>query len=735
MKKIIIAANYLPIEVQKVNGLYQVELKSDIEKSGVFEFYQENNAIWVGQVDLSDHVLSYIDMEVLTYKLKEFNCEPVLSPKEDLGANYQGFARDTLWPVFHYFSHNAIYLNEYWDAYVKMNKIFAEKILDIIEEDDHLWIHDFHLLLLPELIRQKMPSISIGLFIHIPFPSYEIFRLLPQRVEILEGMLGADLIGFHTYDYVRHFLSCVRRLQGHDTIFNQIRIGDRTLEADVFPLGINYERYQKVIKKLETRATGSESSIHKEIVTSIKHKGTRLILSLGKLDYTKGIPLRLDSYETLLNTHPEYHEKIVLVLNAAITHEVGEKSEELKQQVDEMVGRINGAFGTMQWMPIWYLNHEFNQEELIELYSLSDIALIVPLRDGMNLIAKEYVASRPDGTGVLILSEMAGASKELHEAIIVNPNNNDEIVAALIEALEMPAEEQIRRNTVMQKRLKRYDVKRWAHDFMKSLEGVKELQESTLTKKVTEKQVERIVGAYEAAEKRIIFLDYDGTLAEFKKNPEDAKPDEELYGILKGLASDPKNTLVIISGRDKDTLGRWFNGPWDIHFVAEHGVWNREPGGEWYMNEQIDNEWKNSIRPLLEYYVDQTPYSFIEDKNFSLVWHYRKSDPDLGVQRAWELKDELRILTSNLNLEIMDGDKVLEIKYSGINKGRAALNKMGDEEFDFILAIGDDWTDEYTFDALPEDAFTIKVGTKITKANFYIDSVHSVRNMLSRFLD
>jgi trehalose 6-phosphate synthase/phosphatase len=244
----------------------------------------------------------------------------------------------------------------------------------------------------------------------------------------------------------------------------------------------------------------------------------------------------------------------------------------------------------------------------------------------------------------------------------------------------------------------------------------------------------QIVGAYGESKKRILFLDYDGTLSWFKKNPEDARPDEQLYMILERIAGDEKNTLVIISGRDRETLGRWFDQGWDIHFVAEHGVWLREPGADWHMMEQIDNEWKESVMPLLEYYVDQTPRTFIEEKNFSLVWHYRKADPDLGLQRAWELKDELRTLTSNLNLEIMDGDKVLEIKYSGINKGRAAMHKMGEGGYDFVLAMGDDWTDEYTFDAMPEGSWTVKVGAKATKADFYIESVDLVRELLCRFV-
>jgi trehalose 6-phosphate synthase/phosphatase len=546
-------------------------------------------------------------------------------------------------------------------------------------------------------------------------------------------MLGADLIGFQTYDYVRHFMSSVRRLMGVDSVFNRISIGERTLKVDVFPKGINYDRFRN--KALEIHGEHARYSVIQEEMKLFKESGQleKLIVSIGKLDYTKGIPQRLRAFERFLQTYPEYQARVSMIVQAIPSGETSDSFFNLKSKVDELVGRINGNYGTITWTPIRYLNQTFSVDERIDLYSLSDIALIIPLRDGMNLVAKEFVASRHNGTGVLILSELAGASKEMHEALLVNPNDLDAIAKAIKEAMEMSEEEQIRRNRVMMMRLQRYTVARWAKEFMSSLEGIKEIQEYKLARKINITRMHKLVAKYRETKKRILFLDYDGTLSWFTKNPEDAKPDQELYDILKPLSEDPHNTTVIISGRDKETLSRWFDPAWNIHFVAEHGVWFREPGGDWHMSEQINNEWKESVEPLLEYYVDQTPKSFIEHKNFSLAWHYRKSDPDLGLQRAWELKDELRTLTSNLNLEIMDGDKVLEIKYSGINKGRAAAKKMGNSDFDFVFAVGDDWTDEFTFEAMPEDAYTIKVGTKTTKANYYIESVDLVRELLCRF--
>lgn len=733
MKRLILASNLLPVHIQWQEGKYLIEKEEEQTISGLQNFYSTFKPEWVGLTGFENHEFNAKEVRTLEASLKPFHCVPVFPRSRDRDLHLHGFSRNTLWPLFHYFTENVTYSEVSWKAYVKINRLYAEKILEIIKEGDIIWIHDYHLLMLPQMIREQRPDISIGLFSHVPFPSFEIFRLLPWRQEIIEGMLGADLIGFQTYDYVRHFMSSVRRLLGVDSFFNRISIGERTLKVDVFPKGINYERFRN--KALEIHSEHPRPSLIQEEMKMFKESGQleKLIISIDKLDYTKGIPQRIRAFERFLQTYPEYQGRVSMIVQAIPSGETSESFFNLKSVVDELVGRINGNYGTITWTPVRYLNQTFTMDERIDLYSLSDIALILPLRDGMNLVSKEFVASRHDGTGVLILSELAGASKELHEALLVNPNDLDAIAEAIFEAMEMPEEEQIRRNKVMMMRLHRYTVERWANEFIKSLEGIKEIQEFTLTRKINATRMRQVVASYIETKQRILFLDYDGTLAWFTKNPEDAKPDEDLYGILKRLSSDPNNTMVIISGRDKETLSRWFGPEWNIHFVAEHGVWFREPGSEWHMMEQINNEWKESVEPLLEYYVDRTPRSFIEYKNFSLVWHYRKSDPDLGMQRAWELKDELRTLTSNLNLEIMDGDKVLEIKYSGINKGRAASHKMGDSSYDFILAVGDDWTDEFTFEAMPEEAYTIKVGTKTTKASYYIESVDLVRELLCRF--
>ena len=731
MENLFVVSNQLPVTIEKVETNYKITLMEEPVKSGLENFYKQYNTKWIGLTNIDHYRLSGYEKETLEEELRDYNCIPVFADWNVINDSVHGFSKETIWPLFHYLTQNAVYIEKYWDAYIKVNRYYAEKIIQLVNEGDKIWIHDYHLLLLPGMIRNKRPGISIGIFNHIPFPSYEIFRLLPWRIEILEGMLGADLIAFHTYNYVRHFLSCVRRILGYDSVFNRIHIHERTLKIDAYPKGIDFEKFQEAAILEEKKPPEKKSQISKEIEKYFSPgDGRKLILSTSNLEHTKGIPDRLKAFEIFLRNNPEFFGKVSLILIAVSTGETGEMYHNLKSEVDELVGRINGNYGTINWMPVWYMYRPFELDDLIELYTAADIALITPIRDGMSMVAKEFVASKPDGRGVLILSETAGAAHEMNEALIVNPNNFVEIAEAIKLAIIMPVEEQKRRNKVLQKRLKRYNIDRWARDFMKGLADVKKLQQTHLTKKINIERKEDIINDYHKTKNRIFFLDYDGTLVGFKKNPADAKPDQELYSILNKLSANTQNSVVIISGRDKETLGNWFDKDWNISFIAEHGVWFKNPGENWSMLEQIDNEWKTPVQPILEFYVDQTPGSFIENKNFSLVWHYRKADPDLGIQRAWELKDQLMDLISNLNLQIMDGDKVIEIKYSGINKGKAATYKIGDEKFDFIFAIGDDWTDEYTFEAMPDTAYTIKVGTKNTKARLYIESVDDVRELL-----
>jgi trehalose 6-phosphate synthase/phosphatase len=357
--------------------------------------------------------------------------------------------------------------------------------------------------------------------------------------------------------------------------------------------------------------------------------------------------------------------------------------------------------------------------------------LITPLRDGMNLIAKEFVATKSDGRGVLILSEMTGAASELGEALTVNANDKTAIVHALKEALEMPLSEQCERNRSMQERLRRYGVTRWCSDFLHALAEVKEKQRGLAVRKLSKTAVESLVKEHGQSQARLFLLDYDGTLVGFKGRPRQARPDAELIETLDHLARDQRNTIVITSGRDKDTLEQWL-GQLPINIIAEHGGWIREKGRPWRSFQPVNEDWKGTIRPILELYSDRTPGSLVEEKSFCLVWHYRRADPELAHVRLHELRDALVNLTENMDVGVFEGSKIMEVRKHGINKGRAAEYFMQQKEYSFLVAVGDDYTDEEMFAVMPETAYSVKVGASISKARFNVDTVQDVRSLLQR---
>ncbi len=722
MDRLIIVSNRLPITIEKRKGKLHFRRSVGGLATGLSSFYQLYDSIWIGWCGIPADNIDRKEKNNIEKKLMtDFNNYPIFLSRKDIRMYYYGFSNKTIWPLFHYFTHYAVYNQDFWASYIHVNKSFCNAIIKIAKPDDVIWIHDYHLMLLPMFLREKLPDARIGFFLHIPFPSFEVFRLLPWRREILDGLLGADLIGFHTYDYVRHFLSSVRRLLGYEYTLNLVTTANRRVQVDAFPMGIDYERFANAIYN---------APVKKEINRIRKKLGNRkLILSVDRLDYTKGIPQRIEAFDLFLEENPEYKEKVTLVMVAVPSRTGVEAYMLLKKEVDELVGRINGKHGTIGWLPVWYLYRSLSFNLLAALYCVADVALVTPVRDGMNLIAKEFIATKADGKGVLILSEMTGAAKELGEALIVNPNNKQEVSQALIEALKMSESEQISCNIIMQKRLKRYNVIQWARDFMDKLIHIKKFQQELSAKRLTQTMEGKLIDNYHQSSKRLLLLDYDGTLIPFAEKPEKAKPGKDLLRLLEALTGESKNEVVIISGRDKETLETWF-GSLNGGLIAEHGAWFKEKGKDWETIEPLQNDWKEEIWPILELYVDRTPGSFIEEKEFSLVWHYRKADPELAQVRARELKDGLLDLTANLDLGVLEGSKVIEIKNAGINKGQVALHWISKGNWDFILAIGDDLTDEDIFEVLPERAYSIKVGFGISRAKFNLDSYMDVRRLI-----
>jgi trehalose 6-phosphate synthase/phosphatase len=732
MNKTIIVSNRLPLQISIEDDHLNVTASVGGLATGMKSVHAEGNGIWVGWSGITDEDLDKNLKTKVNAKIEQAKCKAVGLTESDIEDYYLGFSNRTLWPLFHYFLEFTEFETEHWEAYKRVNQKFADVVLDTIEDGDTVWVHDYQLLLLPKLIKDKRPDVTIGFFLHIPFPSYEIFRTFPWREEVLTGMLGSDLIGFHTYDYERHFLSSVKRILRLDVNFNEISYYDRIVKVDSFPMGIDYTKFHEAA--LEHNNPNTEKSDLQKRLDSHLNEGEdqKFILSIDRLDYTKGIPNRLKAFEYFLNKHPEYKEKVRLVMLAVPSRSGVPQYQRLKRETDELVGRINGEFSTVSWTPIWYFFRSLPFENLIDLYTSSDIALITPVRDGMNLVAKEYVATRTNEDGVLILSEMAGAAKEMNEAILINPNSFEDFASAILRALTMPLDEQQSRMKILQKRLKRYDVEKWAAEFLQSLDATNQMQEVVVSKKLTADDEKTIVEQFNSAKKRLVLLDYDGTLVGFKDNPQDAKPDAELFKLLDIFENQEKTDLNLISGRDKDTFVKWFaDKPYDL--ITDHGVWRRE-NKKWTALEIVKTDWMANIKPILETFVDRTPGTFIETKDYSLAWHYRTADPELAQIRTIELNTVLTSMVANNELSVLKGNKVIEIKSSNVNKGRAANQLFMKEDYDFILIMGDDWTDEYMFETAPEDAFTIKVGYTKTKAKYQIKDSQYVRHLLKKLV-
>jgi len=683
-----------------------------------------SSIVWIGSADFPEHRWQkYLENPRSS---GSFEVDPIFVETRTYSKYYNGFCNATIWPLFHYFPSLVEFDEDTFNSYEEVNQLFAEKLLSILRPDDILWIHDYQLMKLPGLVRQKLPDATIGFFLHIPFPSFEIFRLLhrPWKEKIIGGMLGADLIGFHTHEYVQHFLKTVQMVHGYDSQFRTIVMKDKAVKAEMFPLGIDYDKFHNAAQNPKV------AERKRQIEENFRDK--KIIFSVDRLDYTKGVTHRLSGFESFLDKHPEWRGKVVFVLVIVPSRQIISKYNERKKMIEERVGRINGKYSSLEWQPIIYRYSNLTFEDLCAMYQSADVGLITPIRDGMNLVAKEYVASLQE-KGVLILSELAGAANEMGEAILVNPMDREELAQSIFTALNLPREVQKQKIDALQKRLRDYSVTHWVKDFLRQLEEVKEYQVSQRTKHMTGLVLDDITDRFKCASRRHLFLDYDGTLVPFSKHPKLAIPNQELITLLKRIASDPNTHVTIISGRDSQTLQEWFDDL-PVNLVAEHGASVRMENGEWVHHREIDQSWKPVIRPTMELYAQRSPGSFLEEKMHTLAWHYRNVLPDLGFIRSRELLDNLHHLVRNTSLQIIDGNKVIEVRISGVDKGSVAKKFLQDEAYDFILAVGDDKTDEDMFKALTDIAITVKIGAGHTAAHYSLANQSEVINLLNQLV-
>lgn len=718
MRTIINVANRLPITVGKT-----IEKSSGGLVSALEGVSQDTCRIkWLGWpgVGIDDAE----EREDVTHRLEaEFGYVPVFLSQDEVNAYYDGFSNGSLWPILHYNPHLMAYEDTEWNAYQAVNERFAEAILERANLDDLVWIHDYHLMLVPELLRRERPSLRIGFFFHTPFPSSEVFRSHPRRAELLRGVTGADQIGFHTYGYLRHFRSAVLRILGLESEMGRIRHGNHLTSLGVYPIGINARKFQDemVSNRFELKCEALREH----------WKGRRIVLGVERVDYSKGMLQRMRAIEQFLK-QGEGAEDVVFVFVHVPSREKVPAYKSLLEKIEGEVGRINGEYATIERAPIHFIHQSLDFPELCALYAISDVALVTPLVDGMNLVAKEFLACQSDkDPGVLVLSEFAGAAQELMSAVIVNPFDTDQMADGLRQALDMPLSERLHRLRDMRGRVIRYDAQYWAQTFLDDLHNQEQFTQSPVIVAEAEDAIARTVMQ---AKKLALFLDYDGTLREFERTPLAAFPGPKVKPVLEALDAAPVD-VYIISGRNPEVLADWFS-PYNFNLIAEHGSSIRRAGeSEWAdVNPDADFSWKERILEVLHHYVGSTPGSFVEEKHSAVVWHYRQCDPEFGKWKSRQLLSEFYEMLANFPVEIHHGKKIVEVSSIHVNKGTALEALVKEADYDLILCAGDDQTDEAMFRLQRNDVLSIKVGKEDSHADYRIPDPEHFRALLDRLL-
>ncbi|KAI0506361.1 trehalose-phosphatase [Xylaria bambusicola] len=668
-------------------------------------------------------------------------------------SRWRRYAEHSLYPLFHYKQQEpsdgrADRID--WANYYRANLQFANKIIEVYKPGDIIVIHDYYLLLLPSMLRQRIPNIYISFFLHCPFPSSEYLRCLPRRKDLLEGLMGSNLIGFQSYSYSRHFTSCCTRILDFPSDASGVDAFGARVEVGVFPIGIDTER----VKKL----AWSEEVTEKCHALGEMYKAKKIIVGRDRLDSVRGVTQKLMAFERFLEIYPEWREKVVLIQVTSPTSRKEGKDDadnKVASKVNELVMKINGEYGSLGFSPVQHYPQYLEPDEYFALLRAADIGLITSVRDGMNTTSLEYVVCQRDTHGPLILSEFSGTAGSLRDAIHINPWDLTNVAKQIDNALTMSPEQRQIMQSGLYNHVTTQTVQSWITKFLRKLVG-------TLASSRNENATPVLDGTsllehYRAASKRLFMFDYDGTLTPIVKDPQAAIPSERVIQTIRALASDDRNAVWIISGRDQEFLQQHLGHIKNVGFSAEHGSFIRYPGAETWENlaEKLDMSWQPEVVNVFQKYTDRVPGSFIERKRCALTWHYRQADPEQGVHASEAAFDELRsTVAKKWEVDVMTGKANLEVRPTFINKGEIAKRLVhqygsksahrpgekiagqqdgvnGGAELGFVLCCGDDFTDEDMFRALNgltgthlhnEHVFTVSVGAKnkVTLAKWHV---------------
>lgn len=659
--------------------------------------------------------------------------DPGVGETYERQTRWRKFADEALWPLLHYKLWHEVTDGRqervWWKDFMKFNQAYADRIVSLYMPGDLIMVHDFHLMLLPQLIRQRLPDAMIGFCLHSPFPSSEIFRCLPKRKEVLAGLLGSDMIAFQSHAYVKHFISACTRVLGLETTKTGVEAFGAYVAVETLPIGIDAIEVEKQCAKPEVREL---MNLIKETMKRPDGEELKIIIGRDRLDEVRGVLQKLQAFKRFLEEYPEWRKKVILI---QITNPSVHDTTQLERDVADIIWQINNASEELVGASsVHHYHKHIGEDEYFALLKVADVGLITSVRDGMNVTGLEYVIAQKDKNGPVLLSEFTGTAGSLGDAIQVNPWDSLGVANAINQALTMPKSERIARQDALYKYVTTHSVQSWNHTFLKRLiENLAAHDHGKLTPALDRNA---ILSTYRKAARRLMLFDYDGTLTPIVREPSAAIPTDKVLRTLKKLAADPSNQIWIISGRDQAFLEEWLGDIRELGLSAEHGSFIRYPNDDHWVNlaSEIDMGWQKDVIDVFQFFTERTQGSFIERKSVAITWHYRKADPDYGAFQAKECQAHLeQTIVQKYPVEVMIGKANLEVRPKNINKGEIVKNLV--EKYpdgqppEFIFCAGDDKTDEDMFRMLrkttrvkPEDIYSVTIGasSKITCATSHL---------------
>jgi trehalose 6-phosphate synthase/phosphatase len=716
----ILASNRLPVTITTTPEGPALTASSGGLASALREYHEHGDGSWVGWLG-DTSMLDEAAVQELFAQAEQKRLKPVALTAEEVALFYDGYSNAVLWPLFHYLLDKVqLDASDEWRAYVSVNERFADAIAAEVEGSEMVWIHDYQLTLVPSMLRRRAGSARIGFFLHIPWPSADVFRILPSRAEVIAGLLGADLIGFQSENDRQNFAHAAAEVLNIDYSAQSLRWEDREVQLAVYPIGIDVNTFTRSSPEIEQMT----AQIRAET------RGKKILLGVDRLDYTKGLERRMLAVDRLLEREPALRDQLHYIQLAVPSREKIDAYAELRSRVNELVSRINSNHGSPTSSPVQFLYRSIPVDELIALYRAADVMLVTPLRDGMNLVCKEYVAARTDGRGCLVLSEFAGAAAELATAITVNPYDILGVSAAIERAMFMSEEEQQLRMRELRHLVESSPVQSWAADFLRDLEAV---EPANIAMATAASELETALSQLVAAKHRTLLLDYDGTLAPIAELPSLAAPSPQLISLLARLVDAPGTAVHIVTGRSQDSIEPWLGGlPLWLH--VEHGLRSRRPDGTWLPSLRDRPEVIERGAHIMGKFAQRLRGAFVESKAASVAFHYRRANPFAAFGTIGTLRQELQ-RTLGPDVQLLDGHKVLELRQSGVSKNVAVKIALEHAPADsVVLAAGDDRTDEDMFNALPRGALSIRIGTGPTAARLRVESSRALLGLLSRLV-